>query len=339
LRRKHPLLYLLCKPGLKTPGSGKTGLTVSLQLLCRHQVPLLSPLGPPSEPVSVKNLKALDRISPPPVNVSLDRYLASSRTDEPVATQILQSNPATQLAPLPINIPTLNRSDSDVNSVGSAQSIASGGSFRSTDSRGSRQGRRGWTKPTSSNNAQAIFEYPQLSKTTKSKRYFCTWPDCDCTFAHRFEWARHEEAVHYCPYHWVCCSEQNSEFILRDCWFCDATNVTLRHVAKEHLSTCTRKCTQQRTFLREDLFVAHLRRHLDKASYKNVGSKCRVLARRWKEDNLAMDPRALHCGICGKTFMTWAERSFHVRKHMEGGVTKAAWWPDRLPIPLDFPLG
>jgi hypothetical protein len=303
---------------------------------------LLSPLVPPSEPVSVKNLKALDRISPPPVNVSLDRYLASSRTDEPVATQILQSSPvnqfANQVANQPIDIPTLNRSDSDVNSVGSAQSIASGGSFKSIDSRGSRQGRRGWTKPTSSNKVQAVLEHPIPSKVINSERYFCTWPGCDCAFSHRFEWARHEEAVHYCPYHWVCCSEQNSEYFLQDCWFCDATNVTLRHVTEEHFSTCTKKCTQQRTFLREDLFVAHLRRHLKKNSYPNVGLTCRFLAKRWKEDNSAMDRRALHCGICGRKFMTWEERSTHVREHMETGITKAAWWPDRLPKPLKISL-
>jgi hypothetical protein len=295
-------------------------------------------VDPPPKPISVKNLKELDRISPPPVNVSLDRYLTSSRTDEPVATRVLQSRPANKFATQPINISPLKRSDSDVGSVGSARSIASGGSFRSIDSRGSRQGRTSWRKPMMSNVALET-AVPDVSQPNNTGRWFCTWSDCDKTFEHRFEWKRHEEAVHYCPYHWVCCSERNRGFDLHDCWFCDAKSITLQHIADEHFTTCTDKATQKRTFLREDLFVAHFKRHRMEAGGHVVGSTYRNLAELWKEDNLATDHCALHCGICGNRFSTWAERCFDVSMHIKSGVSKSAWWSQRLSAPLDWIAG
>jgi hypothetical protein len=53
---------------------------------------------------------------------------------------------------------------------------------------------------------------------------YCTWPSCNLRFRYRFDWARHEEAVHYCPFNWVCCGDGSDHATqLEDCYICDPT--------------------------------------------------------------------------------------------------------------------
>jgi len=303
----------------------------------------------PSSPttVSVANLNALNRASPAPSNASLDRYLAASRTQEPVPVQALEADQCATSSSVPISIPSPpRRPDSNAGSVGSWRSMGSVGSFRSIDSRGSRRGRRGWTTQT-----PMSFEYIKALETTwgsqsqkpsreptvteKPLRYFCTWPECDQKFRHRFEWGRHEEAVHYCPYNWVCCSQQRGDEAMRYCFICNKEDVTLQHVIEDHLSDCASKPRNQRTFFRQDQLQQHVRRHRDKKRAACPTSQVpQLLLTAWKEENLEVSKYALHCGFCGKSFLTWAERTEHVFWHISKGSRKPTWWPERLPAPI-----
>ena len=186
--------------------------------------------------------------------------------------------------------------------------------------------------------------YPQQaineseSGTTSSPVYFCTWPDCSSTFRHRFEWVRHEEAVHYCPYHWICCSELSlhNPIQLSHCFICgDPFANAVQHMIREHFTQCTDKPESKRTFLRQDQLAQHIKR----AHLKPIGATQAVpkwLLEMWKFDNpqlLGSSP-LLRCGFCGEPCSSWTERQEHVSKHLKDGICKFAWWPDRASGPM-----
>jgi hypothetical protein len=291
--------------------------------------------------ISVANLDALNRASPAPSNASLDRYLATSRTEEPITVPVTTTDPWHSSTTPFAYPPPPKRPHSNAGSVESWRSMGSAGSFRSSDSRGSRRGRRGWTSqtplPSEYTNAVEATSALQGNKRRKVKpmekpfRYYCTSPDCDQRFRHRYEWERHEAAIHYCPYNWVCCSQQDIGRIMDYCFICNKANVTLRHIIDEHLPDCASKPTDQRTFFRQDQLEQHVRRHRDKK--RVAGPTSRVpesLLTAWKEENPALNQHALHCGFCGLKFFTWSARSEHVFWHLGDGARKSTWWPDRL---------
>lgn len=71
-----------------------------------------------------------------------------------------------------------------------------------------------------------VFHEPNSWKPDSSPAYkiFCTWRNCTKTFRYKFDWARHEEAKHYCPYHWVCCLDDES---------CSSTNMSFCIICEE----------------------------------------------------------------------------------------------------------
>lgn len=175
------------------------------------------------------------------------------------------------------------------------------------------------------------------SATLLSPEYFCTWPDCPSTFKHRFEWVRHEEAIHYCPYHWICCSEPSlrTSIEVAHCFICGYHYTNLvEHLIQEYFTECTDKPESKRTFLRQDQLAQHIRR----AHFKPVGvdhALPKWLLDVWKHNNpqlLASSP-LLRCGFCGKPCASWTERQDHVFEHLKNGICKFAWWPDRASAP------
>jgi hypothetical protein len=239
-------------------------------------------------------------------------------------------------------------------SNGSLTSVGSFGSHISADSRGSRRGRRRWAV-TPRGDSPAIL--PESSGAAlsfgdeaapDSARYpiFCTWPDCDKSFRYRSEWERHEEACHYCPYHWVCCLEVGNVMRIPRCFLCSEQDVLLSHLAECHFQKCASQTLAQRTFLRGDQFAAHLKRHFSKCletipkvkghftPRRPSGPHLRSIDQAWKIDNPDLSSKSLNCGFCGHLSKTWKQRQAHVFTHLDKRICKQAWWPSRLPRPL-----
>jgi hypothetical protein len=272
------------------------------------------------------------------------------------------------------SIRALSIANSD-RSYSSTKSWTSQISFMSTDSRGSRRGRKRWiraqqdvlqklskntTRPITVDRQPSPSSYfctwPGCGVTFRSgsdfdrheeavhesrpfvgdtepqpSRYFCTWPSCSATFRFRFEWARHEEAIHYQPYHWICCLEGTEMRSLSSCFVCQQPNVTVGHVVEQHFASCRSKSQEERTFLREDQFLQHIKFQLKIPVTKKA---CRELLEIWKSPNLPQANDTYKCGFCGRSFFNWAERQDHVFRHLEAGIYKSYWWPERRPVAI-----
>lgn len=174
---------------------------------------------------------------------------------------------------------------------------------------------------------------PITAADVKSLRpYFCTAADCDARFKFRWEWSRHEEALHYQPYQWICCWEETYAHIVPECWICGTCNVPASHFAEEHFGSCVGKAQQHRTFLREDQLLQHINGvHLKDRVNKKT---CQNLLSLWKTVSATMEKAHLTCGFCDQTCGDWAERQDHVSAHIRSGFAKSAWWT---PMPsLDY---
>ncbi|KAH7069146.1 hypothetical protein BKA63DRAFT_494563 [Paraphoma chrysanthemicola] len=256
--------------------------------------------------VSVANLNHFNRVSPPPDSVPIDNIIE-------MPTEMEDVWPSRGRTPTPpIDLPSARRDNSQASSVGS---VASFDSIRSVDSRGSRKGRRSWAA-----------RIPMPTRQKLVARYFCTHPTCDRSFHHRFEWERHEEAVHYCPYHWTCCSEQGADEIMKHCFVCDEQNVPLRHIHENHFSTCAKKPVKERIFFRRDQIQQHIKRHLTFVGSRHLAAPDAIL-KFWKCENSSLGEAALQCGFCGCKLSTSAARNDHVFRHFQAGMGKSQWNP------------
>ena len=166
-----------------------------------------------------------------------------------------------------------------------------------------------------------VDEHRNSKHDTRARLLFCTWPDCDSRFRYRFDWSRHEEAVHYVPYHWICCMTETFETV-PPCFLC----VGSYHTTTDHCSSCRGKEIGSRTFYREDQLVQHIKR-IHRYKGATIGSIPKVLLALWKCDNPSISAAGLHCGFCGESFGCWAERQDHVFEHLVKGVCKSSWLP------------
>jgi hypothetical protein len=139
------------------------------------------------------------------------------------------------------------------------------------------------------------------------------------------------EAVHYQPFHWVCCFEGAVGTFLSRCFVCGENDINVSHVTRQHFASCASRSLQSRTFLREDQLLQHINgTHLGTRVTKKVVQK---LLSSWKTENQQLDASARHCGFCGTMSSTWAERQNHVFRHLkQPGIRKSAWWTDRPPV-------
>jgi len=175
---------------------------------------------------------------------------------------------------------------------------------------------------------QAPFETVETASPAAG-RYFCTWPGCDSRFPNKSAWTRHEEAVHHCPYHWICGLGVKNVLRLPSCFICGDLDVLISHITDHHCDSCATKSKEDRTFVREDQLSQHMNRnHIDGTGTKKIPKE---ILSAWKIDNPALSASSLRCGFCGDTFDTWRQRLDHVALHMRNGICRSAWWPNRLP--------
>jgi hypothetical protein len=335
----------------------------------------------PSEGVTKNHLEMLNRASPAGSSTSLERYLACPPIEEAVSIASIAEAVNGSLANSIHHFTTLSATTSPScpsmyggqahSRAGSAISyVSSYGSARSADIRGSRRGRKQWTRinrqrsfPISLSTASS----PRTSALCNARSYgslrytsmmtnsdgeqtrelsesvvpspddphtiFCTWPSCDATFKHRYDWIRHEGPIHYQPSRWLCCNEAAADIPLTECYVCDEKNITTSHIAQEHFSTCRDKEESERDFWRKD----HLADHIKRVHHAVGTGEGTVLSPRlkvsehllaaWRSDNPSFPELHLQCGFCGHISKDWDCRNSHVYQHFGTGANKSAWTP------------
>lgn len=222
----------------------------------------------------------------------------------------------------------------------SVGSTMSGTSHRSVDHRGPRRGRKGWESSGVPDSFRCLLEPANFSAAGSRVRspplpdypIFCTWPSCQRTFKYKWEWARHEEAKHYCPYFWVCClDEPQSDGTLGRCFICETEEIDCAHYVDKHFFTsCSGKNHELRRFLREDQLAQHIKgTHLKDSSGKKIP---KALLAAWKVFNPSLSRDALYCGFCIESFTSWKDRQDHLWNHMQGkgglgSCAKSSWIP------------
>jgi hypothetical protein len=190
---------------------------------------------------------------------------------------------------------------SSANSVASAVSHHSRGSFGSFGKRGRRR-RRHTSKPVAAPTAGP------------ARQYQCTF--CTETFKTKHDWQRHEKSLHLSLERWVCALNKGKNGPAKlKCAFCGVQNPTDAHYETHNHTTCSERPLEERTFYRKD----HLRQHL------RLVHDCQFIASTMDAWKIAAPEVRSRCGFCGIVMDTWAARVDHLAEHFKAGKTMEEW--------------
>lgn len=203
----------------------------------------------------------------------------------------------------------LNKPFMDTCSVGSVGSVSSVGSYRCYDARGTRQGRTTW-----SSTPVTPYEDSPQPQFANVGRYACTYGGCAASFERRYQWSRHEEAVHHVPFRWVCCPESVDYIETSGCFLCESRNDPSQHPVTTHFAPCNTKDEIDRTFYRQDQFAAHIKRKHCKDYGCDIPEEFLVACR---SPNPSFNESSLRCPFCHIAQSSWNERQDHVFSHVE----------------------
>ncbi|KAH6883039.1 hypothetical protein BKA58DRAFT_28971 [Alternaria rosae] len=339
-RRAHGRASLLFCPSLSDYMQVKMSkLTVLLDF----------PVAPPpqemrerprqSTPISVEGLNQLNRVSPAHSTSSLQRYLATPFTEEPIlpaATQSFSQALAARRASdteleavifanmerlgnlLP---PDLDHSQSlqsaqtrqDEEPLESAQRPDVARSRAgSQSSRGSGKSHRSWTSQNS-------------NRSRGSRRGRKNWVRASnmntINAPPQTEDAEPVTAETSEP-PWYCTSlDCDKSFKYRSEW--DRHEAAVHHWPYHWVcnlgdeNSLVHKDAKSRIFFRVDQLLAHMRKaHPETYTLNSTASQL-------KTDNPDFDPNSLVCGFCSQSLPNWEERQSHVFAHLESGVLKS----------------
>ncbi|KAF2468077.1 uncharacterized protein BDR25DRAFT_344393 [Lindgomyces ingoldianus] len=168
-------------------------------------------------------------------------------------------------------------------------------------------------------------------KPTRRPKFYCTF--CQKRFHSRLEWVRHEQTLHMPEELWVCCP-RIGEFPER-CPFCAKSHPSPSHLADHNYLSCQEKPLSERTFSRKDHFLQHISQ-VHKVNTWQKPLRLTELLEAWRHPLPLKDGhQALHCGFCGQTFTTYAERTEHVSGHFLEGLDMMSWWNGRVNHDID----
>lgn len=265
-------------------------------------------------------------IAKPPDDISwngmapLDRWHHSPPEEEPASwsaiSQSVENNIgscASYVDFTQVALPSSQGSSAGPNSSGSSGSSAySYGSecllnFQSNKSRCKRRRRRHVSLPRRN----------LISSKTDGRIFQCTF--CTDTFQTKYDWTRHEGAVHLNLEKWTCllfgpkyCDQVDGTV---RCVLCDEAYPTEKHVHSHKGADCASKPLVKRTFYRRD----HLRQHL-RVSH-NVSNIIPSM-KQWRSKVANVKSR---CGFCGDKFVWWPERNDHLAEHFRSGAHMRDW--------------
>lgn len=154
-------------------------------------------------------------------------------------------------------------------------------------------------------------------KAERKRAFQCTF--CADTFGTKYDWQRHEKALHLPVDQWHCTPQGGILEMdgMGVCVFCQQQNVDLDHVERHNYSTCHEKSPEQRTFSRKD----HLRQHLKLTHDVDYHPSMN----KWRHSRAYLASR---CGFCDANFKSWDERVDHVAEHFKNGADMIQWTGD-----------
>ncbi|KZM27348.1 metal ion binding [Ascochyta rabiei] len=162
---------------------------------------------------------------------------------------------------------------------------------------------------------------PREGHAASQLPFQCTF--CVETFKTKYDWQRHEKALHLSLEQWTCAPEGPRASVLGGsgelcCVFCGELSPDDAHLNTHQYSACQARDEGERSFHRKDHLVQHL-----KLVHK-VDSK-HVQLDRWKTSTLDVQSR---CGFCTLAMSTWTERVNHLADHFKAGATMSQWQGD-----------
>lgn len=163
---------------------------------------------------------------------------------------------------------------------------------------------------------------PTVSRTssTQPKIFQCTF--CSASFRRKHDWQRYEKSQHLPVERWVCCSQGsvavNSATNEVSCIFCGAFDPDPTHVELHGFSQCVARPSSERTFLRKDHLVQHLR-------LLHGGCPFSPSMEAWKDTEGEFHSR---CGFCDNLLTSWDERVDHLADHFRDGAQISDWHGD-----------
>ncbi|KAE8365969.1 hypothetical protein BDV27DRAFT_144016 [Aspergillus caelatus] len=168
--------------------------------------------------------------------------------------------------------------------------------------------RRRRRKPTHPNEAW------NKRKSKGQRPYQCTF--CSDTFNTKYDWQRHEKALHLPVDRWICAPQGGLIEVdgTHICVFCQAPDVDFNHLEIHGYLACREKSSEQRTFTRKD----HLRQHLRLTHNVDYHPSME----QWRDSLTVIKSR---CGFCEARFETWPERVDHVADHFKKGADMIQW--------------
>ncbi|KAL1959094.1 hypothetical protein VTO42DRAFT_2881 [Malbranchea cinnamomea] len=151
-------------------------------------------------------------------------------------------------------------------------------------------------------------------KSQTTRTYQCTF--CSDSFRSKYDWQRHEKALHLPVDRWHCAPQGGIAEIDGHsvCVFCRAPDADDNHLESHNYLTCREKHPDLRTFSRKD----HLRQHLrltHKVDYHPSMDG-------WRESIARLISR---CGFCDAGLTTWEERVEHLAEHFKNGADMDQW--------------
>jgi hypothetical protein len=163
-------------------------------------------------------------------------------------------------------------------------------------------------------------EFPEVSaanacvQSSGDGAFQCTF--CGNTFNKKYTWQRHEEAVHAPPRVWVC--EPSALVVdggncLSDYGRCPmyAMSCFPPETCPHRFEECWERPEKDRTYLRKDALVQHLRlMHYSSPPH---------LLESYKGRELDVPAGNLICPFCDNANATWQERVEHVAEHFKKG--------------------
>ncbi|KAL5119953.1 hypothetical protein ACEQ8H_002051 [Pleosporales sp. CAS-2024a] len=153
-----------------------------------------------------------------------------------------------------------------------------------------------------------------------SSPYECTF--CTETFKTRYDWQRHEKALHLPLEKWVCALhgpravKANAAELC--CVFCGEVNPQDAHIESHHYTLCQERDPDERAFHRKDHLVQHLRL-VHQAKFEPWSMKD------WMVPMPDINSR---CGFCGFEMTKWEERTDHLAEHFKMGASMRDWKGD-----------
>lgn len=226
-----------------------------------------------------------------------------------------------------------NRSHSAVSS-GNASSVDSGGTSRSSRSRGywsdSSAFSQALQKSAQDSNRQKLKvrrrRHPTSQRNYRNRlvlvgtvhTFQCTF--CTETFKSKYDWQRHEKSLHVSFEKWIC--SPNGPVVPGEkgltCAYCGQPDPDPTHLDGHHDIECSERPLKDRTFYRKD----HLRQHL------KLVHDCKYIDSIMQEWQVTKQDIKSRCGFCGADIATWTDRVNHLASHFKAGSTMADWKGD-----------